>query len=96
MSFIKDLYDSFYNAGKQAKEEKLSKPKPVDKGIVFNIIKYGAATIPIIIPFMITMILSGNNIILSIITTIFFDVAVLVLGAVYFFNNSDKIEKYKK
>lgn len=96
MSIVKDLYDGFYKAGKQAKEDKLNKPKVEDKGFFHNSIKYSIASLPIIIPFVVTMLLSGNNIILSIISTIFFDVAILVLGAVYFFNNSDKMERYKK
>jgi hypothetical protein len=66
-----------------------------NKGIVFNIIKYFTAMLPVIIPFIGIFYLT-NDIIISIFVTFILDVLLIVAWSVYLFKNPNVIESYKK
>lgn len=74
----------------------MPKRKPNEnKGIIFNIIKYFVAMLPVIIPFTGIFYLT-NNILITIFVTFILDVLLIVAWSVYLFKNPDIIESYKK
>lgn len=55
------------------------------KGIIFNIIKYGVASLPIVIPFVVLMYVTNYDIFISVVGTVLTDLLIIISLFVYAF-----------
>lgn len=62
------------------------KPK---RSLAFNILKYLVATLPIAIPFMVLMIITNMDILVSILGTLAIDVCIIIVAAIYYVNKQN-------
>jgi hypothetical protein len=62
------------------------KPK---KSLYFNIVKYLVATLPIVTPFLFLMMITKNDILISILGTLAIDVCLIIAFAIYYVNKQN-------